>query len=254
MLFDIHTHIAQLNKEEIESMIDRWESNSVRFVVSAGTNPHDSHKSIKLSIAYKQIYAGIGLHPTEITDDYKNQISEICKLINEQVVTISEIGLDYLPDSPDINIQKYCFKKQIEMGHQYKLPIVFHMRKSNEDTLEILEENKSKIIGGASHYFQGSLKDAERVINLGMYVSFAKPLLRDKNLQHIAKQIPLDSIVLETDSYPQYFKKNRDRWTEPKDLFLVAEKLSIIKNLPIDEIIEKTTNNAFDLFGISSLS
>ena len=196
MLFDIHTHISQFDNAELQPMIDRWESNNVQFVVSAGTNPHDSRESIKLSRKYKQIYAGIGLHPTEITDDYKSQINEIFDLIDEQVITVSEIGLDYLPNSPDIKTQKYCFTSQIELSYQYKLPIVFHMRESNQDSIKLLEENKGKIVGGASHYFQGSLNDAKRLIDLGMYLSFAKPILRDKTLQDIASKIPLDNIVL----------------------------------------------------------
>lgn len=251
MLFDIHTHISQFNHDELDLMIERWQANNVGFVVSAGTNPNDCFESIELSKKYKHIYAGIGLHPTEITDDYKNQMNKIFNLINDRVITISEIGLDYLSDSPDINIQKYCFLSQIEFSYQNNLPIVFHMRESNEDTLNILEDNIEKIIGGASHYFQGSLKDAERLIGMGLYVSFAKPLLRDQSLQLIAKKIPIDHIVLETDSYPQYFKKKRERWTEPKDILLVAEKLSFIKDIPIEEVIDKTTKNALDLFKLS---
>lgn len=251
MLFDIHTHISQFNHDELDLMIERWQANNVGFVVSAGTNPNDSFESIELSKKYKNIYAGIGLHPTEIKDDYKNQMNKIFNLINDQVITISEIGLDYLPDSPDIKIQKYCFLSQIEFSYHNNLPIVFHMRESNEDTLNLLEDNIEKIIGGASHYFQGSLKDAERLIEMGMYVSFAKPLLRDQSLQLIAKKIPIGNIVLETDSYPQYFKKKRERWTEPKDILLVAEKLSFIKDISIEEVINQTTKNALDLFKLS---
>ncbi len=252
MLFDIHTHISQFSHEELDSMRQRWHLNNVGFVLSAGTNAYDSRESINLSKKYPDIFAGIGLHPTEINEDYENQINDVFNLMNDQVITMSEIGLDYLPNSPDREIQKYCFLRQIEFAAQNKLPIIFHMRNSNEDTLQILEENDDKIIRGASHYFQGTLKDAERIIGLGMYVSFAKTLLRDEGLQKIAQCIPIENIVLETDSYPQYFKKNRQRWTEPKDVLLVAEKLAVVKNISLEKIIQKTTKNSMDLFKLSS--
>ena len=251
MLFDIHTHISQFNNDELEPMRQRWNSNNVGFVLSAGTNVNDSYESIKLAKKYSDIYAGIGLHPTEINENHEKQLNDLFNLINDQVITISEIGLDYLPDSPDRDIQKYCFLSQIEFSFQHKLPIIFHMRESNEDTIKLLGKNNDKIIGGASHYFQGTLKDAQRIIDLGMYVSFAKPLLRDENLQKIAECISIENIVLETDSYPQYFKKNRERWTEPKDVLLVAKKLANLKNIPIEEIIDQTTKYSIKLFKLS---
>ena len=97
--------------------------------------------------------------------------------------------------------------------------------------------------GGAVHYFDGNYEEAKKMISLGFKISFAKTLIRNNYLKEVAKKISIDEIVIETDSYPQYFKKNRQRWTEPKDVVLVAQELSRLKNLPIKLVGKKTTNN-----------
>ena len=102
--------------------------------------------------------------------------------------------------------------------------------------MSILAEHDVGSLGGAAHYFQGDYDYARRVLDLGLKISFAKPLLRSKELQDVARKVPLESIVLETDSYPQPFKKNRAKWTEPKDVRLVAECLAWIRGIELDDL------------------
>ena len=115
-----------------------------------------------------------------------------------------------------------------------------------DDTYSVLKNFNFSYNPGAIHYFDGSYQDAKKMIDLGYKISFAKTLLRYDHLKTIAKKISINDIVIETDSYPQYFKKNRQRWTEPKDVKLVAQEISRIKNINIDEVGKITSNNALN--------
>mgnify|MGYP001458805154 FL=1 len=156
---------------------------------------------------------------------------------------ISEIGLDYQDFSPNKKVQIRVFEEQIQIAIDNDLPIVFHTRFSMEDSYNILENFKDNMHGGAVHYFDGNYEEAKKMINLGFKISFAKTLLRNNYLKEVAKKLSIDDIVIETDSYPQYFKKNRERWTEPKDVVLVANELASIKNLSVELVGERTKEN-----------
>jgi len=243
MFIDIHTHLSQYNDEEIPFIVNRWREAEVELVISTGTTIEDSIKSINLSKKYPDILAGIGLHPSDLTNNWKADLSELKKLIDEDISMISEIGLDYQDSSPDKKVQIKAFEEQIQIAIDNKLPIVFHTRFSMEDSYNVLANFKNHLHGGAIHYFDGNYEEAKKMVNLGFKISFAKTLIRNDYLKEVAKSISIDDIVIETDSYPQYFKKNRLRWTEPKDVKLVAETLAIIKDLSINSIAEQTTKN-----------
>tara|TARA_B100001029_G_scaffold178552_1_gene185591 strand:- start:70 stop:822 length:753 start_codon:yes stop_codon:yes gene_type:complete len=243
MFIDIHTHLSQYNAQEIPSIVKRWRESDVELVVSSGTTINDSIKSIDLAKKYPDIAAGIGLHPSDITNNWKEDLLELKKILNENVSMISEIGLDYQDSSPSKKVQIKVFEEQIQIAIDNNLPIVFHTRFSMEDSYNILSNFKGNMHGGAVHYFDGSYEEAKNMLSLGLKISFAKTLIRIDYLKEVAKKISIDDIVIETDSYPQYFKKNRQRWTEPKDVVVVAQELSRIKNLPIKLVAKKTADN-----------
>jgi len=112
-----------------------------------------------------------------------------------------------------------------------------------------LKEERAYEIGGIMHYFQGDAETARKVIDLGFYISLARPLLRFSYLQDAAVEIPLANIVLETDAAPQPFKSKRENWTEPRHVAIVAQKLAELKDLPVSEIEEATTRNMRDVLG-----
>ena len=163
---------------------------------------------------------------------------------------ISEIGLDYMPDSPLKKIQIEAFEAQIEIAIKHKKPIVIHIREAFNDTYEILKKFNGRLPIGAVHYFDGNYKEAKSMVDLGLYISFAKTLIRKDYLKDVAISLPLEHIVLETDSYPQYFKKNRLRWTEPKDVSLVADELAKVKKMDIMDISCSTLKNSYSLLGV----
>tara|TARA_B100001540_G_scaffold308386_1_gene323012 strand:- start:854 stop:1606 length:753 start_codon:yes stop_codon:yes gene_type:complete len=243
MFIDIHTHLSQYKDEEIPSIVKRWREADVELVVSSGTTIEDSIKSIELANKYPDIVAGIGLHPSDLTDNWKNDLLELKNMLDENISMISEIGLDYQDFSPNKKVQIRVFEEQIQIAIDNDLPIVFHTRFSMEDSYNILENFKDNMHGGAVHYFDGNYEEAKKMINLGFKISFAKTLLRNNYLKEVAKKLSIDDIVIETDSYPQYFKKNRERWTEPKDVVLVANELASIKNLSVELVGERTKEN-----------
>tara|TARA_B100000676_G_scaffold29087_1_gene27095 strand:- start:1231 stop:1983 length:753 start_codon:yes stop_codon:yes gene_type:complete len=246
MFIDIHTHLPQYDDSDLDEIVIRWRQNDVKYVISTGTTIDDSKRSIVLSQKYKDVLAGIGMHPSDLTQNWKKDLIKIQKLSDNNLSMISEIGLDYQEISPDKSIQIKAFEFQINLALEKKLPIVFHTRNAMDDTYSVLKNFNFSYNPGAIHYFDGSYQDAKKMIDLGYKISFAKTLLRYDHLKTVAKKISINDIVIETDSYPQYFKKNRQRWTEPKDVKLVAQEISRIKNINIDEVGKITSNNALN--------
>ena len=255
-LGDAHTHLDQYGPGEIEGIVARAVSANVLFIVCAGTTLTSTQACIQLSDAYPIFYAGVGIHPMEaekeIDDNTYDQLKKLAE-DNEKVVCISEIGLDYLPESPDPVIQDQVFRQQIRLAKALRLPLIFHSRESHPDVFRILREEHAGDVGGAMHYFQGDQATAEEAIDCGFYISLARPLTRLPELQAVAKVIPLSNIVLETDAYPQPFKKNRNSWTEPRHLENIAQQLADLKGLSITEIADVTTGNLAGLLNLKHL-
>ena len=250
MFIDIHTHLPQYDDEELSGIVSRWRSNNVKFVVSTGTTIEDSRKSIDLSNEYYDVLSGIGLHPSDLTSEWKKDLQEIKKLSRNKISMISEIGLDYQESSPKKDKQIEAFEFQIQIALDNNLPIVFHTRNAMEDTYEILKNFNFTYEPGAIHYFDGNYDQAKNMINLGYKISFAKTLLRYDHLKEVAKKLSIKDMVIETDSYPQYFKKNREKWTEPKDVKLVAEEISKIKKIKLDDVAQITSSNSLSFIKI----
>ena len=264
MLVDIHTHIQQHDLAEHCQIVQRAVDADVAVIVAAGTSVDDSRAATDLAELSSVVRAGVGVHPDQIeapvTDDDLRVISELAQ--RPEVVVMSEIGIDFLRDQPSQDHQQDAFAAQIEIAKSEQLPVVFHVREQSDDltstaardvALAILAESDIGDIGGAAHYFQGDYDYAQRLLDLGIHISFAKPLMRSAELQDVARRIPLHSIVLETDAYPQPFKKRRDKWTEPKDVRQVAEFLAQLRGIEFPAVANQTTENATKLMRAMAL-
>ena len=246
MLIDVHTHLDQYPPDELPAILERAELVGVEQVVVAGTTIDSSRTIVDLATHNPRILASVGIHPSEVrVQPFQSSLNELRSIaITPHVSAISEVGLDY-PTSDELKrAQIEAFSNQIQLALELGLPIVYHSRNAYPDTLEILKTENASIVGGIAHYFQGSIETAYRCIDLGFLISLAKPLLQLEELQEVAKEVPLEYIVLETDSHPQPFKKNREKWTEPKLLMEIAQALAEIKNIPLQEVISTTTKNA----------
>lgn len=269
-LLDIHAHIQQHDPGELGDILSRADSAGVGAIIAAGVTIEDSQRCIDLAHLHAPIFAGVGIHPTDLegplTSDELKRLDEMAT--DEAVVVMSEVGIDHQErtlgrepvDSRSwAEIQDEAFRQQIEIARRHSLPIVFHVREPGDDptagsawpvALKIFAETNVGEMGGAAHYFQGDEATAKQVLDAGFMVSFARPLLRFKGLQEIAKWLPLDRIVLETDSYPQPFKKDRMKWTEPRHLLSVAECVAEIRGISLEEVTERTSGNALAMLKV----
>ena len=252
MLIDCHTHLDSYPDAEIGEVLERGREVGVAFVISAGTTLESSRRAIDLSAMFPDLFAGVGVHPMDIREPIDDAMQrELTRLAadNEKVIVISEIGLDFLPNAPDRAMQYDAFRRQIRIARELGRPVVFHSRESHSEAFRLLREERAYEVGGVMHYFQGSLDDAKRAIDLGLFISLARPLLRYPYLQEVAASVSLDHIVLETDAAPQPFKPKRENWTEPRHTRAVAEKLAALHHKPVAEIEAATSNNIRALLG-----
>ena len=260
MFIDTHAHIHQHNPNEVPGIIERAVQKNVGAILTAGTTVADSREAIELAKRQTRVFAGSGIHPTEITNPIsEDQLSQLEGLATApQVVVMSEIGIDHQGTSPDKDWQEESFYAQIKIAREHKLPLIFHIREQDDDydahsardaALSILKETGAGDIGGSAHYFQGRWSFAEKLLDLGFNISFAKTLTRITDLEETAKKTPTSRLLLETDAYPQTFKKNRAKWTEPRDISLVSEKLAALRNVTTEYVCRTTTENTLAMLG-----
>ena len=255
---DTHTHLDQYEQydaAELPGILQRSHDAGVGYVVLAGTTMESTERCIALADEHPMFYAGVGIHPMHAynpIDDALYARLEALARDNPRVVCISEVGLDYLPDSPDHEIQDQVFRQHIHLAKSLDLPVIFHSRESHPDVFKVLREENAGQVGGAMHYFQGDAETARAAIECGFFISLARPLTRLPELREVARDIPLERIVLETDAYPQPFKKYRHNWTEPRHLAEVAQCLATVKGISVEEVAEVTTANLSNLLRLDA--
>lgn len=263
MFIDTHAHIHQHDSSEIADIVCRAVAANVGAIITAGVTVEDSRRAIAIARKHERIFAGVGVHPTDLTGPLNDEdivnLNDMAAL--PEVVVMSETGIDHQDRSPDRRWQEDAFRAQINIARRHGLPVVFHVREQGDDydahsardvALAVLRETNAGELGGTAHYFQGRWKHAARFLDLGFHISFAKTLTRISDLEETARKTPANRILVETDAYPQPFKKNRDRWTEPRDIPAIAEKLAIIRGTTADDIQRTTSENALNMLGARS--
>ena len=253
MLTDCHTHLASFDPQEVTEIVLRAEDANVRLIITAGTTLDSSRICVHLAQANPSLYASVGIHPMRLRgplEEHSYQTLRHLAQTSPKVVAISETGIDYLPNAPDRRWQEQAFREQIRLARELDLPIIWHSQVTapgvsgeHPETLRILKEEGARALGGVMHYFQADEATAWEAIHGGFLISLAKPLLRLPHLEEVARRIPLQHIVLETDASPQPWKARRDEWTEPRDIPAIASKLAELKGLSLQEVAEATTAN-----------
>ena len=252
MLVDCHVHLDSYTNDEVSEILKRGRDAGVGFVISAGTTLTSTRRSLELSAKFPDFFSGVGIHPMNIEEPFDDSTYERLKemaLSTDKVLVISETGLDFMDGTPDRALQYTAFRQQIRLARELGRPVVFHSRESHEEVFRVLREERAYEVGGVMHYFQGTMAEAKRVMDMGLYISLARPLLRLPELQVVAANLPLERIVLETDSAPQPFKAKRDNWTEPRHTRVIAEKLAELQGKDVEEVVQATTANMRSLLG-----
>ena len=241
-LIDTHAHL---------DMLTIFDISGVGKVVVPSVEYKTMDKVVKLS-ENENVYSMIGIYPTEAktyNQEVEDKMIEYAK--NSKVVAVGEIGLDYYWDKSFVDLQKEVFIKQIELANGLNLPIVVHDREAHKDTFDILKQyNKSSKV--LLHCFSGSVEFMRECVNEGWYIALGG-VVTFKNAikaKEVAKAVPLEKLVLETDSPYLTPVPYRGKENKPGYVRFVAEEIANLKNKPVDEIIDITTRNAEEFFNI----
>lgn len=252
MLFDTHAHLnAEQFDTDLKEVIARAKAEEVERIVVVGFDKPTITRAMELIEEYDFIYAAIGWHPVDAIDMTEEDLSWIKELSShEKVVAIGEMGLDYHWDKSPKDVQKEVFRKQIALAKEVNLPIIIHNRDATEDVVTILKEEGAEEVGGIMHCFAGSAEVARQCMDMNFYISFGGPVTfkNAKKPKEVAKEIPNDRLLIETDCpflTPHPFRGKRN---EPSYVKYVAEQLAELKGLTYEEIASITTENAKRLF------
>jgi len=255
MLFDTHAHLNAVQyNDDLQEVIERALGEGVSYIVVVGFDRPTISRAIELAEQYDFIYAAVGWHPVDAIDMTEEDLLRIEQLAaHPKVVALGEMGLDYYWDKSPKEIQKDVFRKQIALAKKVKLPIIIHNREATADILQILKEENAAEVGGIMHCFTGSLEVAKQCIDMNFYISFGGPVTfkNAKKPKEVAREIPLEHLLIETDCpylTPQPFRGKRN---EPGYVKFVAEAIAELKGVSFEEVAQKTSDNAKKLFGIS---
>lgn len=251
-IIDSHAHLMdEMYKSDLLDVIKRCEENNLKNVVNIGYNEETSRKAISLAEKYSWMYATIGMHPDECNSENIDFtfIKELAK--NKNVVAIGEIGLDYHYESTCKENQKVAFIKQIQLANELNLPVVIHSRDADMDMLKILKENKIEK-NFVMHCFSSSVEVAKEIIKMGAYISIAGTVTfkNAKNLLEVAKIVPENRLLVETDCPYLTPEPNRGKRNEPTNVWDTARKIAELRNISIEELCEITNSNAKGFYGI----
>ena len=259
-IFETHAHYDdKAFDEDREKVIAGLKENGIYAVTNIGSDLKSSQNTLDLIKKYDFFYGAVGVHPSDVNcleefgDDEKaiDAIRNMAKS-SERVVAIGEIGLDYHYEDTDKKLQEKWFRKQIRLARELNLPVVVHSRDAVDDTICIMEQEKVKEVGGVVHCYSYTEHSAIVFRKMGCYIGVGGVLTfaNGRKLKDTVKHTPLASLVLETDSpylSPQPFRGKRNDSTNLK---YVAEAIAKIKEMPVEEVYEKTWENAKNLYRI----
>lgn len=249
-IINTHSHVNMLKELPIEQAIKNCEDENIRIIV-----PSYDDKSIfevdELVKKYDNIYGYAGIFPEEVKCFSDKTLSDMENIIknNPKIIGIGEVGLDYYWDKSFVELQKEVFIKQIEFANEMNLPLNIHCREAFGDTLEILKEyNKNSTV--VMHCYSGSLEFAKECINLGIYIALGG-VVTFKNavkVKEVAKNIPLEYLLLETDDPYLTPVPFRGKENQPVYIKYVAQEIASLREISVEEVASATTQNALKIF------
>ncbi|KAB3537808.1 TatD family deoxyribonuclease [Alkaliphilus pronyensis] len=254
MLFDSHAHLddARYNKD-LDEIIESAKNNGLRHILNPGADLTSSVKAVNIAEKYDMVYAAVGVHPHDVKDMDESTLVVLRSLTNKQkVVAIGEIGLDYYYNHSPREVQKEWFIKQVELAKEVELPVIIHDRDAHKDVFDIVKKYNLGKTGCVMHCYSGSLELAKEYVKQGVYISLAGPLTfkNAKKTHEVAKEIPLEWLLVETDSPYLTPVPYRGKRNEPAYVKYVVEAIAEAKSLNYNEVAEKTSNNAINFFRI----
>lgn len=254
-LIDTHAHIDMLLNEEtsLSDVLSDMREFNVKKAIIPAVEIATQEKVAELSKENENIYGMIGLFPSEVktyTSEFESKMEAIAKS-DSKIVAVGEIGLDYYWDKSFVDLQQEIFRKQIQIANRLDLPVVIHDREAHKPCFDILKEEKPQN-GVLFHCFSGSVEFMKECVKEGWYIAIGG-VVTFKNavkMKDVAKEVPLDRLVLETDSPYLTPVPFRGKQNKPAYVRYVAEEIAKIREIPYDELVDITTSNAERFFRI----
>ena len=255
MIFiDSHTHLYLENFDnDRNQVIEKAIDSGTKYMLLPAIDKSTFGQMQSLSKQFPEnCFSMIGVHPTSVKENYKEEI----KLVEEELekgnyCAIGEIGIDLYWDKTFAEQQKIAFRHQLQLAKQYQLPVAIHTRDSFDDVYKVVKEEQDGNLKGVFHCFVGSLEEAQKIMDLNFLMGIGGVVtFKNSGLDKVVKDIPLESILLETDSpflTPTPFRGKRN---ESAYIKLIAEKIAEIKNVEIEKVAEITTSNCMKLFNL----
>ncbi|MED2971607.1 TatD DNase family protein [Bacillus sp. OV194] len=254
-MFDTHAHLNAIQfEEDLEEVIQRALDEGISHIVVVGFDRPTIKGAIKLADTYDFIYAAVGWHPVDAVDMTPEDLQWIEELAaHPKVVALGEMGLDYHWDKSPEDVQKDVFRQQIQLAKKVKLPIIIHNRDATQDVVDILKSEGAEEVGGIMHCYSGSLEVAKQCLDMNFYISFGGPVTfkNAKKPKEVAKEIPIDRLLIETDCPYLSPHPLRGKRNEPSYVKYVAEAIAELREMPLEDLVKKTSDNARQLFGIN---
>jgi len=252
-LVDSHCHLDLLDLTpeagDLNKVIARAKENNVHYILNVCVGLSDFPKVLKTAETYPFVSASVGLHPNDRDEEVTSET--LVQLANHpKVIAIGETGLDYFRSSGDVEWQRKRFRSHIEAALTIQKPLIVHTRDAKDDTITLMQKEHAHKVGGVMHCFTEDWSTAKKALDLNFYISFSG-IVTFKNaaiLQEVAKQVPLDRILIETDSPYLAPNPHRGKPNEPAYVKHTAEYIANLRHISLSEFAEQTTENFFTLF------
>ena len=253
MIFDTHAHYDdEAFDEDREKLLERMQNRGVEYIVNVGASMASCKSTIGLVRRFPYVYGALGIHPDEVAELTEEDYKWLERSINKpKIVAVGEIGLDYhWNDNKDVQVE--AFERQMNMARESKLPIIIHSRDAAQDTYEVMKSNKADEMGGVVHCFSYTKEMAEKFLDMGFYLGIGGVVTFNnaKKLREVVEYMPIERMLLETDCPYLAPEPNRGKRNDSFYLPYVANKIAEIKGLTPAEVIDITSDNAKDLYGI----
>ena len=247
MYIDTHCHLSREDYDDIDKVIEENKNANIDKIVVSGCSRESIEEVMDLKDRYDMVYVTIGYHPEYADTVSQSDLDYLKSLLGEKkIIGIGEIGLDYHYTKDTKDKQIWLFEEQLKIAEEFNLPVVIHSRDATQDTINTLKKYKVK---GIIHCFSGSLETAKIYISMGFLLGIGGVVtFKNSKLKDVVKEIPINSIVLETDSPYLTPVPYRGKVNSSKYLEYIAKFISDIKNISVEELAEITSKNASSLF------
>jgi len=257
-LIDTHCHLdMDVYSADLDLVLARAADAGVRAIITIGIDAASSKQAVRLAERFTQLYAVVGIHPHDAANATEEDFKIVTELAaHEKVVGYGEIGLDYAKNYSPQTIQQQVFSRQLQLAKKLNLPVIIHDREAHEDTLCLLQEHAPYPAGGIMHCFSGDMALAEKIMDLGFFISIPG-IVTFKNahsLHGVAANLPLDSMLIETDGPFLTPVPYRGKRNEPGYLIHTAQKIADLAGVALQELAAATTANAKSIFQLNAIN